>query len=565
VTLAAQATPAAKQASGDDSVSKWDIFAGYSFLAPKGTVSSLQPDGSTSSASYTNGNLGMTMSGAYYFRRNLGVQVESAEHDMTVNSPSSNDAFFTLGGGLIYRHPAGMFTPFVHGLFGGARVGGPDHQPMTWGPALTLGGGVDVATPLFDHRLSIRLIQADYEYMHNDFGVGNFTPTTAHWGGVANINAVRLGMGVVLHFGPPVVPPPPVTLSCSAKPDWVFPGDPVTVTATAGNLDAKLNVIYNWSGPGVTGNGTTATVATGSLAPGTYTVRCEVKEGKPGKEGLKPGQSAENQASFSVRAFEPPTIGCTANPATIMPGEKSTITATGVSPQNRPLTYSYSATAGSIEGSGSSVTFISGSAAAGAVGITCNVSDDKGQTATASTSVIITAPPTPPPPHVSALCPGPIAFDEDKERPARVDNRAKGCLDIVTQALKGDSTAKVVVVGEATEKEKTPKKGKHAKVEDLAAERAINTKDYLVNEEQSGIDPSRISVRTGTKDVQEVENYLVPAGADFDADVPGTAPVVDESAVKKMVRKPIPDVLPVHHKAHKKHPAAKPAAAQPAK
>ena len=89
------------------------------------------------------------------------------------------------------------------------------------------------------------------------------------------------------HIGS-IAPPPPVTLACSASPASVFPGDPVTVTATAGNLDPKLNAIYSWSGTGVTGNGTTATVATGSLAPGTYTVKCGVKEGKPGKEGLKP-------------------------------------------------------------------------------------------------------------------------------------------------------------------------------------------------------------------------------------------------------------------------------------
>ena len=47
-------------------------------------------------------------------------------------------------------------------------------------------------------------------------------------------------------------------------------------------------MIYNWSGTGVTGNGATATVATATLAPGSYSVKAEVKEGKKGKEGLKP-------------------------------------------------------------------------------------------------------------------------------------------------------------------------------------------------------------------------------------------------------------------------------------
>ena len=79
-----------------------------------------------------------------------------------------------------------------------------------------------------------------------------------------------------------------MTLACSANPTLVYPGDPVTVTATAGGLNPKLNAVYSWSGDGVTGSGTTATVATAALAPGAYTVKCGVKEGKAGKEGLKP-------------------------------------------------------------------------------------------------------------------------------------------------------------------------------------------------------------------------------------------------------------------------------------
>ncbi len=218
---------------------------------------------------------------------------------------------------------------------------------------------------------------------------------------------------------------PPITLSAAASPPAVFAGDPVTVTATAGAVDTnkKNNVVYSWSGDSVTGSGPSATVATAALAPGTYTVKAEVKEGKAGKEGLKPGQSAEASASFTVKPFEPPTISCTANPSNIKPGETSTITAVGVSPQNRPLTYSYSATSGTISGSGASATFNSAGAPAGAVRINCNVADDKGGTATANTSVTIAAPYVPPVPHTQALCS--ISFAADKKRPERVDNVAE--------------------------------------------------------------------------------------------------------------------------------------------
>ncbi len=73
----------------------------------------------------------------------------------------------------------------------------------------------------------------------------------------------------------------------------------------------------------------------------------------------------------------------------------------GMSPQNRPLTYSYSASAGTVSGSGTTAVFSSTGAPTGAVGITCNVSDDKGQTATASTGVTITAPYVAPVPHTA--------------------------------------------------------------------------------------------------------------------------------------------------------------------
>jgi outer membrane protein OmpA-like peptidoglycan-associated protein len=301
----------------------------------------------------------------------------------------------------------------------------------------------------------------------------------------------------------------------------------------------KTNVVYNWSGTDVTGNGSTATVATATQAPGSYTVKAEVKEGKKGKEGLKPGQTAEATANYAVKQFEPPTISCSASPTTLKPGETSTVTAVGVSPQNRPLTYTYAAVAGTISGSGATASFSSTGAPTGDVGITCNVTDDKTQTATASTSVTILAPYVPPVPHTQALAT--ISFGGDPRRPDRVDNEGKAALDGIALSLQQAPDAKLVIVGEANAKEqaKTAKeaafalKHKHAKVWDSAAERAVNVKDYLVTEK--GIDASRISVATGTTDTQAVETYLVPAGANFAADVQGTTPV-DETVVKAQPR-----------------------------
>jgi len=530
----AQDKPAAK-APAEDSPSRWDIFAGYSYLAPHGTVQVLQSDGVTvDPVQYKSVNVGEIVSAAYYFNKYVGAQLEFGIHEYNGSvGGQDNDGFFTGSAGLIFRYPTKDITPFVHALAGGAYVDGPEHNPFTWGPALTVGGGMDYETPLLHHKIAIRLFQADYEYMHADFG-------PIIYGGRANINAARLSAGVVLHIGS-IAPPPPVTLACSANPASVFPGEPVTITATADMLNPKMKAVYTFTGEDVTPNGATAAVATASLAPGSHTVKCNVMEGP------KAGQSADAQATYTVKAFEPPTVSCSANPSTIKPGDPSTITATGVSPQNRPLTYSYSATAGSVSGTGASATFSSAGAASGAVTVTCTTTDDKGQSASATTPITIEAPYVPPAPTVSSLCS--ITFDKDKKRPTRVDNEAKACLDDVALTLQSKSDATAAIVGESTAEEKAPPKHKkrHEEVIDFAAQRAVNAKDYLVTEK--GIDASRITVYTGTGDDKKVEDYLVPSGATFD--VAGATKITAE--VKPQTRKPLGE----KHHATKKAAAAK--------
>jgi hypothetical protein len=222
----------------------------------------------------------------------------------------------------------------------------------------------------------------------------------------------------------------------------------------------------------------------------------------------------------------------------VNPGDSSTITASAVSPQNRPLTYSYSPTAGAVQGTSSSATLSTAGAAPGPITVTCNVVDDKGNTASATTSVTVIAPPPPPPPPApvaSSLCS--VSFERDAKRPTRVDNEAKACLDDVSLALQRSSDAKLALVGNENAKEQKADaklaKMKHNKKPTDAAARAVNTKDYLVTEK--GIDASRISVYTGADDAQTVTTTLIPAGATNPAASDAT---VDEMAVKAVPRTP---------------------------
>lgn len=337
---------------------------------------------------------------------------------------------------------------------------------------------------------------------------------------------------------------PHITLACEATPPAIYQGEPVTVNATAGSVSTKkhTDVLYTWSGTGVTGEGATAHVATDALNHGTYTVNAEVKEGKRGKEGRKPGESATCSAGFTVKEFEHPTVSCSSNPSTLLPGGTSNMSCTGVSPQNRPLTYSYSASAGTIRGAGTAAEFSATGAPSGPVTVTCNVQDDKNHSATAETTVAIQAPPPPPIPHVQSLCT--LSFERDKTRPTRVSNEAKACLDEIVLNLQANPDAKAVLVADsnAKEKETTAKQEERAarhrnlKVQHFAEQRAINAKDYPVR--GKGIDPARIAIATGTGDDQNVQDYLVPAGADFSADVQGST-WINETAFTPEGRKPL--------------------------
>jgi len=528
--------------------SRIDIFAGYSYF---GTKSEIQP----TEIQFSSVNIGAMGSVAYYFNRYVGGEVA-----VMAGPPGENDGFFGYYAGPIFRLPVQNATLFAHGLAGGVYGVGPNYpgyftttsagyNPHQWGVGLVAGGGMDYDLPFFNHRLGLRLFEADYRYIHLDFGPAE--PDIYKLGGRANINGAELSSGLIFHMGS-IIPPPPVTYACAVSPTTeIYPGDPVTITGTATNLNPKKTASYKWTVDTgtVTGDSNVANLDTKTLAAGTYTVKGHVEQGP------KPGQFADCTATVTIKAFEPPTISCSANPTTVNAGDPSTVTAAGVSPQNRPLTYSYSSTAGSISGNTATATLATSGAAPGtAITVTCNVVDDKGQTASGTTTVTLNAPPPPPAPVTSSLCA--ITFDKDKARPTRVDNEAKACLDDIALSEQRDTTAKLAVIGNSEPAKivgkHTPKKEEWAtkETEKHAAERAVNAKAYLVTEK--GLDGSNISVYTGTAGTNSVATTLIPAGATLDTT--GLTPV-DESVVKPVARKP----LGAAHHHHKKAAAAAPA------
>ena len=326
LALGAQAKPAVKSAAGDSS-SKWDLF-GVTASSIRTRTLMAPPQPAPGSRDFATEKVGTVESLTHYLNAHWGFQIDSGQHDRYINpkwstTGSNSGDFHCSGRRSLSLAGTGQITPWVHALGGGGQLEGPDHQGYTPGYTFTAGGGVDYKPGSTTGRCAAK---ADYEFMHVDFGAPHHS-TVNGWqpGGIANLEGIRAVAGVVYSIGA-LAPPPPVTLACSASPSPVFPGDPVTVTATAGaclRSQDKLSVLYSLNGAGLNATTSTATVATAALAPGAYTVNCGVKYGKAGKEGLKPWESATATAPFTVKQFEPPTISCSVAPTTLKPGDSA--------------------------------------------------------------------------------------------------------------------------------------------------------------------------------------------------------------------------------------------------
>src|ERR1700677_182268 len=245
-------------------LSRFDLYAGYGYFNPG--------DSAIGNTAYMPINPGAVASATAYFNRYLGVQ---AEGSFFPNGP--NDCIDTAQVGPVLRFQRDRLVPFIHVLGGGAKVGGPVFQPCTWGWGLTGGGGLDYILPFFHNRFALRPAQVDFEYSNVNYGPVDAAQVT---GGVGDIYAYRFSAGIVLRLGQ-VNPPLAVQLGCAADSANIFPGDPLTITASPANLNLGKKAVYTWttSGGKITGSNETITVNTSGLAPGDYTVAGHVSQG----------------------------------------------------------------------------------------------------------------------------------------------------------------------------------------------------------------------------------------------------------------------------------------------
>ena len=95
----------------------------------------------------------------------------------------------------------------------------------------------------------------------------------------------------------------------------------------------------------------------------------------------------------------PPVAACSANPSSVYAGSNDPVTVhvNASDPDNDPLTYSYSATGGTVEGSGPDARFNTTGLAEGTYTVNVKVDDGKGGTASCATDITVAKRPNRPP------------------------------------------------------------------------------------------------------------------------------------------------------------------------
>jgi len=479
---------------GEPQPSKFDLIGEYDYFDPRASISGVH---------LHSFDRGFAIRGTYWLNKWAGLSIDEGFHlDNGQGIKLQNYTF-----GPEFRFPGEHLTPFVHGSIGAMHFTAPGPGLRTFGVAGMIGGGVDA--PL-THNFAWRVIDANILWAH----------TSANFSTIEGAGP-DLRTGLVWKVGSIGPPPPPPTAACSVQPTEAFAGEPVKATVTPSNFNPKRTLVYSWSGNGVkinNGNTATADIDTTGMQPGQYSLRSTVTDGKKGM--------ADCTANFTVKQPQPPTISCSANPASVDAGQSSTISCQGASPDNRPLTYKHSANGANLTENGPNATLNTAGAQPGPINVESTVTDDRNLSANTTTTVTVNQPPPPPPPPAQASKLNSINF---KRNNARVDNAAKAVLDDVALRLQREPDSKLVIDGSTDPKE-------HSKT--LAAQRAVNTKAYLTQEK--GIDPSRIEVRSSSGEGMTSTMWIVPAGAT----APDEGTPVNESKVKATATG--------HAKAHKK-------------
>ncbi len=268
----------------------------------------------------------------------------------------------------------------------------------------------------------------------------------------------------------------PPTVSCSPKSASIRVGESATIRASATdpNNDA---LTYAWAvnGGKVPGEGPTYTLGSLGREPGTYDVAVSVNDGEL-------SASCSVAVTLALPPNNNPGIRCLTSSVDVASGETVDLSARAADPDGDDITVRWSATGGTVRGSGSTATFDASGLRAGSYAVTATVTDARGGSASCNITVYVTEK---------------VTIGGFKSGRNRVDNVAKAALDDLALRMRNNSRLRATLVGYTDgSRRETSAKG-------LGRKRAQAVADYL---KSKGVDESRMSLVDGGADNPIADN-----------------------------------------------------------
>lgn len=372
---AALLLPAAAWAQEEKDNNRVEIFGGYSWLQPGGTVA--QTPLTSGETAYTaptinlhDLNRGFGLDATYKFKRWVGLKVAGNGHY------SDQSDIHTVMAGPVFTLPLDHMNFFGEALYGFSHMA-PSNLSSSNSAAVAAGGGIDL---WFSRRIAWRVLQADYIRQ---------SQSRTDVGQTGDFNGVRLQSGIVFGLGS-LEARQAVAAACTVSSSEVIVGEPISANVVGSNFNRKHTLRYQWSGAGVSGNSSAVTIATRDLTPGQHAVTAKVFDPKDTHA------VASCSAQFTLKPLppkNPPVLSCSADTATIVAGTAAKVDCNCTSPDRVAVkVVDWKTSAGSISPAGNSASIDTTGVAPGRVAVSATCVDVRGLSTPASVAFAVEAP-----------------------------------------------------------------------------------------------------------------------------------------------------------------------------
>ncbi len=275
------------------------------------------------------------------------------------------------------------------------------------------------------------------------------------------------------------------TVTCAPESSTVVIGDSSTIRATASDPNNDP-LTYTWTinGQRVASAGPELMFGSEGREPGNYTVTVTVSDGEL-------TATCSSTVTVQEKPNRPPTIECLTTSMDVRSNGTVQLQVRASDPDSDKTTVTWSATGGTVTGSGESATFDATGLRAGTFTVTATVEDGRGGRASCSMTV-----------NVSER----VGLTSEGKRgtaggfapgSARVDNVAKAALDDIAVRMQNDPRLRANIIGytDSTRRDRG-----------LGIKRAQNVANYLKGK---GVEESRLTVTDGGTDNPIGDNKTV--------------------------------------------------------